>query len=187
MNFKKIFKVNFFNIFLFVIIMILKSFYAPAVTGVLLTGWLGFLLYSNYYFIVKSDDKVYELEKSNKGDREFDKIIKNTEILTESIESKTDFFNKMDPTSSMRDTYELVKNRFYQNVAHMTEYMENFDYITNPIGQRERIRAINNENNVIADKLNVFVEEIISVEHSAESVDTSVMDDLIKSLKEVSN
>lgn len=186
MNIKKIVGINILNIFLFVLILLLKNLYPfPVIIGLGIV-WLGFLLYTNYYFIIKNDDKVYELEKSNKGrDAEFEKIINVTAELTESIESKNEFFGKMEPDNRMRETYELVKNKFYINVEHMSEYMENFDYITNPVGQRKRIRDLDRENRELVGKLNDFVEQIISLEQSVEKVDTTIVDDLINSLRKI--
>ena len=169
------------GILLFALIMLLTRFFPLPLIIVLGILWLALIVYSNYTLIFKVNDIRYELEKANKG------LFKNEVNITinqmESIDSREELFKELDESDKLREVYYKCRQQFYVNVNYLITFMRSYDYITRPLGQREKINNLVAQNYEIVNKLNSLVEQMIMIDKSVNDVDISILDDLISSLR----
>jgi hypothetical protein len=83
----------------------------------------------------------------------------------------------------LQEVYELVCRQVDNNIASAVKFMEMYDYV-----QRPSTRYLDDlflENRQLIQNFNEVVEQFIKIENSAHDVDTSYIDDLLVSLRQM--
>lgn len=186
MNIRRMLLANALNLVLFGLILFSKKFIPLPLVVVLGIGWLGFLVYSNYtlFFGTRdSNDMEYELDKANRNF--FNSEVAITKIQMKSIEDRAEVFQEF-KDDHVKDLYSKVREQFYTNVKYIIRYMDSYDYVTKPQSQKDKIDNLVKQNDILISKLNGLVEEMIAVDKTAYDLDISIVDDLLDSLKVMS-
>lgn len=148
--------------------------------------WLAYVLYANYFILMKSNDIESRLDYANKHNF-FDGTVKIVKKHIKSMESRQDLFDSMAEDDKIKQVCMSVEEQFYINVDYIIKYMSSFDYVLHPNNQISRIHALVNQNQILIDKVNLLVEQLIEVDKSTDNLDTSMLDDIIESLRSMSN
>lgn len=138
-----------------------------------------FALYSNYVLLVRNQDDDYLLKNADKRGI-FKKQVRGFISQRESLKQRRD---TIDDDEKLLEVYELVCRQVDNNVDSAIKFMEMYDYV-----QRPDTRYLDDlfvENQQLIVNLNEVVEQFIKIENSAHDVDTTYIDDLLVSLKEM--
>lgn len=148
--------------------------------------WFIYVIYANYYIIVKSNDVITMLKSANKRGY-FNSCIYDIKKQVNSIESRREVFENLEEGDKLKEVYNLVEKQFYVNVDYIIKYMSSFDYVSKPRSHEDKITTLVAQNNVLISKLNDLVQQMIDVDKSVDNIDTSLLDDIINSLRSMSD
>ena len=184
MNFNKLLLLNTINLVMLGLVLFSQSFLAMPIVIAFVIFWFAFVCASNYIMLNNSKiSQDIKFDKASKG--LFAKEISRTKQTLKSVDARAPIFEDTD-NATLKDVYEKLKHQIYTNVDYITKYIDAYDYIMKPISQREKISNLIDTNDMLISKLNVLVEQMISVDESVSNIDTAYVDDLIDALKTVS-
>ena len=144
--------------------------------------WVVFTGVLNYKILVKDNDKVANLKRSD-SHHLFGKEIMILEKATKSVEFYRPIFEKYEKDSSLYETYETLSNMAYANIDRATKWIFHYDYISRP--STSYLNSIVKSSELVVKKLNELDELVLQMDNSADGIDMSFVDDMLLSLKEV--
>jgi hypothetical protein len=147
-----------------------------AVLGIVVVA---FAIYSNYILLVRNQDEDYLLKNADKH-RIFRKQVEGFLNQKKSLEQRVAVIGD---DEKLQEVYDLVCRQVDNNIASAVKFMEMYDYV-----QRPSTRYLDDlflENRQLIQNFNEVVEQFIKIENSAHDVDTSYIDDLLVSLRQM--
>lgn len=112
------------------------------------------------------DNQVYLLNKQN------ERLLSREKIILE------------DSNSNIVNAYNIIKEKVLANIDTSVNFMNSYDYVTRP--EPKYLNELLAENDKMLNKLNTLIELNLKVDNTTVT-DTERIDDLIKSLEEISN
>jgi mevalonate kinase len=133
-----------------------------------------------------NNSKIKWNEKIDKAGKSlFIEEINRTKQTLKSVDARAHIFEDID-NENLKDIYEKLKQQIYTNAEYITKYIDAYDYVMKPVTQKEKIKELIKQNEMLISKLNILVEQMISVDKSVNDLDTTYVDDIIDALKTVS-
>lgn len=138
-----------------------------------------FAIYSNYVVIVRNQDDDYLLKNADKKGI-FRKQVNGFVAQRQSLEKRD---GTIGDDEKLREVYELVCRQVDNNIESAIKFMEMYDYVQRPGTQY--LDELFLENKQLIANFNEVVEQFIKIENSVHDEDTSYIDDLLVSLREM--
>lgn len=169
---------------------IISFFFVPAwVFAVFVVIWLAWSLYALLLMnkSAKEDESsnIFAMMKQNDKRRLFSNHIKSFQEQSVWIEERMEVLKGF--SESYYSLAENLKEAMYGNFEKANNYMRACDYHNSESMQKYtcKINDLFNENKSILDKLNDLIEQLAEIDNSADNVDTGRVDDIIESLKQM--
>ncbi len=146
--------------------------------------WVISVIYTNYSIIVRNTDTVTVIKAADRHNL----FAKQTEILIKtyrSVEFHAEFFDSEEPGSMMKEAYDLINEQVTGNISSAVKFMRSYDHITRP--PYDFLTNICSQNEELVNSLTKLVELTLKIDSKADDVDTSYVDNLIQSLKDLSD
>ena len=146
--------------------------------------WVISVIYTNYSIIVRNTDTVTVIKAADRHGL----FAKQTEILIKtyrSVEFHSEFFDSEEPGSMMKEAYDLINEQVTGNISSAVKFMRSYDHITRP--PYDFLTNICSQNEELVNSLTKLVELTLKIDSKADDVDTSYVDNLIQSLKDLSD
>ena len=147
-----------------------------------LVVWVITVIYTNYTIIVKNNDMI-EIIRSADRKHKFKNEVSSLIKAQQSIEFHAEFFSEKETGESMKEAYELIAEQISGNINAAVKFMRSYNYITCP--SYRFLTDICSENNELLSSLTKLVELTLEIDSAADDVDLSYVDNLIRSLKEL--
>lgn len=138
-----------------------------------------FAIYSNYVLLIRNSDDDYLLKQADKKGI-FKNEVKGFITQHQSLEERE---KVIEGDEKLQEVYDLVSRKVDANIDSAIKFMEMYDYIQRP--DASYLHNLYQENQQLLRSLNEVVEQFIRLESSVHDVDTSYVDDLLVSLKEM--
>lgn len=163
------------------VILLIKFIMSDILFYILFAAWLIFIIFINYDILIKSADIKNTIKAADKRHRftlEVNILIKNYD----EIENSRKFFETTG--QSVMDTYELVRKQVYSNIKSAVQYMEyaSMSGHNDPVPE---VYTLCESNEKLLDKLQDLVGLVIKIDSRTDDVDTSSIEYIIESLKEL--
>lgn len=146
--------------------------------------WIISVIYTNYSVIVRNTDMISIIrsaDKHHKFKNECESLIRTYK----SINFHAEFFNSEEPGSMMKEAYDLIAEQTHGNIISAVKFMRSYNYITCP--PYDFLTNICNQNEEMVKSLTKLVELTLKIDSKADDVDLSYVNNLIQSLKELSD
>ena len=180
-NYKTFAIVNLINIVLLGLVVVLYFVIPLQYVVVIGVFWLVYSIYSNYALLSKTCvTSLREADTRHLFRSEIDAL----ESAYKSLEIKRDYFEGYPEGDSIREAFDLIATQVEANINSATSYIAHYDYILAPSTKYLTNLCINTRQLII--KLNELNDMVIQIDNSAGDVDTTFVDDMIKSLREMS-
>lgn len=140
---------------------------------------LSFALYSNYVMLIRNEDDDYLLRQADRKGI-FRKQVASFMKQRESLIQRQ---HVVEQDEKLNEVYEMVCRKVDNNIDSAIRFMEMYDYVQRP--STYYLDQLYSENQKVMQEFNDVVEEFIKIENSAHDVDSSYMDDLISSLRQM--
>ncbi|MDD6071113.1 MAG: hypothetical protein PUC12_09940 [Clostridiales bacterium] len=140
---------------------------------------LVFAIYSNYVMVVRNQDDDYLLKNADKKGI-FRKQVNGFIAQRQSLEKREDTIGD---DEKLREVYELVCRQVNNNIDSAIKFMEMYDYVQRPSTQYLDDLFLENKRLIV--NFNEVVEQFIKIENSVRDEDTTYIDDLLVSLREM--
>ena len=176
---KQIIILNIINLILLGLVAVCMFILPKGVTILIGAAVLFFAIYSNYVIIVRNQDENYLLKHADKKGI-FRKQVNGFIAQRQSLNERK---GTIGDDEKLQEVYELVCRQVENNIDSAIKFMEMYDYV-----QRPGTRYLDDlflENKQLIVNLNEVVEQFIKIENSAHDVDTTYIDDLLVSLREM--
>ena len=153
----------------------------------LLAVWLGYTLWSNFSLIFESQkpNDLCKLVKSSSKYRIFYDDCMTIHNCSKMAEERLEILDDLDV---IQEEILIVANKIKQqldnNVNSAILYIKSYDYNLKP--ETNYIKRIKESSNKLYSKLNELIELVLENEKSTDDIDLSSVDDILESLKEVS-
>lgn len=184
MNYSKLLLLNTINLVIFGLVLFLHKILILPIIIILVVFWFVFVCVSNY--VILNNSKINWNAKLDKAGKSlFVEEINRTKQTLKSVDARAHIFEDID-NENLKDIYEKLKQQIYTNADYITKYIDAYDYVMKPVSQKEKIKELIKQNEMLISKLNVLVEQMISVDKSVNDLDTTYVDDLIDALRTVS-
>lgn len=196
MNVKNILVANILNIFALILIVVMYFLFPKPIAIVLGVAWFVYVIYSNYKLILSpEDDSSSMLEKLNsKKHGKISEVVKMVNIQNKKLSSYSDFFENLQDDNKLKETYYAVIKQVEINIGYIEKYLSSVDYSMDSdlkkLGSNYYpIKVLNllEENSNLIEKVGDIVESSIDIDKSVQDVDLSMLDDIINSLRSMSN
>ena len=183
-NIKLLITVNLINLAILggAVLLLMMDMDVPAYIA--LAVWIISVVYTNYSIIVRNTDMVNLIrsaDKHNKFKKECESLI-NT---YKSINFHAEFFDSDEPGSIMKEAYDLIAEQANGNINSAVKFMRSYNYITCP--PYDFLTNICSQNEEMIKSLSRLVELTLKIDSKADDVDLSYVNNLIQSLKELSD
>ncbi|MDO5154552.1 MAG: hypothetical protein Q4D51_01170 [Eubacteriales bacterium] len=176
---KRIIFLNLLNIILLGLAGVSYFVFPKGIAILLAIAVLFFALYSNYVLLIRNEDDDYLLKQADRKGI-FRKQVAAFLTQKQSLEQRR---NVVQSDEKLNEVYELVCRQVDNNIDSAIRFMEMYDYVQRP--STHYLDELYIENQKVMQDFNEVVEQFIKLENSAHDVDTSYMDDLIGSLKQM--
>lgn len=184
MNYSKLLLLNAINLVIFGLVLFSHKFLTLPIIIILVVFWFVFVCISNY--VMLNNSKVNWNAKLNKAGKSlFVEEINRTKQTLKSVDARAHIFEDID-NENLKDIYQKLKHQIYTNADYITKYIDAYDYVMKPVSQKDKIKDLIMQNEMLISKLNILVEQMISVDKSVSDLATTYVDDLIDALKTVS-
>ena len=183
-NIKLLLTVNLINLVILggALLLLLMEMDIPAYIA--LAVWIISVVYTNYSIIVRNTDMVNLIraaDKHHKFNRECESLIKTYK----SINFHAEFFDSEEPGSMMKEAYDLIAEQAQGNINSAVKFMRSYNYITCP--PYDFLTNICVQNEEMVTSLTKLVELTLKIDSKSDDVDLSYVNNLIQSLKELSD
>lgn len=125
------------------------------------------------------------LTENSKAKSHFDYEITLLKDAYKSVELKREFFKAYEEGDSIRKAYDLIDSKIKSNIRSASEYMKYYDYVTLP--NTRYLDDLVSECKFLIKKLSKLYDLVLEMKDSTTDVDASFVDDMLKSLVEVSD
>lgn len=186
---KNLLIVNGIGLVLLILVLLLLLKINPIVGIAGLIIWVAYVIYGNYTYLLKKEDKFMAMKNSiaqmDKADRrnEFDKEIQQMSHQIKSLEVRAKIMESPDTEDIVRDKYLSICEKVEKNLAIAEKFMETYDYVMRP--SKQKLVQLVWENNTMIQKLNELVDAMLSIDMSINDVDMSDIDDIINGIKQI--
>ena len=182
MSYKGLIKINVLNIILLLLATFVFYLVSKTLGIIAFVFWVIYMISSNYHFMVRQNDIEYKL-KSVSG-RHFSHKAEVLIKLNEHFEEYAEGFDEFEDESIRAILYD-VKKQFTANMERAIKYMSTYRNTINTQNVEHKLNMIIKENRDIISKIEQLLAYNIELDMSADDVDISKLDALVKSLKEV--
>lgn len=100
------------------------------------------------------------------------------------LESREDVISA-ETNSNLEEAYRTVKDRVEANIKTSVSFIQSYDYVAKP--EPTYLRVLLKENDELLDKLNQLIELNLKADNTSYLSDTEQIEDLIKSLEEITH
>lgn len=170
---------NVINLILLGLVAVGFSVLPAVVSAFLAIVVLFFAIYSNYVILIRNHDDDYLLKSADRKGI-FRKQVAGFMTQKKSLELRE---HVIDDDEKLQEVYELVCKKVDNNIDSAIKFMEMYDYVQRPSTQY--LDELYVENKDLIDDFNEVVEQFIKIENSVHDVDTTYIDDLLVSLREM--
>lgn len=154
---------------------------------VLLAVWLGYTLWSNFSLIFESQ-KPNDLGKLVKSNIKYNVFFDDCMIINDCSKMADERLKILDDLDVIQEEIlkvaDKIKQQLDNNVDSAILYVKSYDYSLKP--ETKYIKKIRKNSEMLYSKLNELIELVLENEKSTDDIDLSSVDDILESLKEVS-
>lgn len=154
------------------------------VFALVMVCYLFYVIKVNLDYLHSEDENPMERLKNADKRGLFREEILTLEKSIRSIEFYRDKFHAEEISDGIREAYDLLSDKAYENIIQAAKWIEHYDYITNP--SREYLHRLVGSSIEVTKKVNELDELMLTMNDSITDVDTTYVDDLLASLREVS-